>query len=518
MDFNKYIQSRKAENEEQAAKQERLTFWQRLKKMAEFDIKNTEDVITGKKSLLEAVSDRNAETHKEMMNNQAYRNMVSVAQGVKDAVAAKIDQKIASNEVLTRLKDNIKDGIKDTGLSNELHHNYDVSESGVKEKPSYWQRLKNVLTGKKTLYEEVRDNVKGVRKADTLVYGTYSGVRKTLHELRVAKPGEYSDLSVKGTERDSAIHARIVAMHSAVKGVQVHNDVYNAIETYSRIRALEELQGLSADSGISFNGMDKSASMDVLKKASPQELQQAVSSFKANTDKNPIGNADLSAKIVDVANKLPEQVEQEKTSGLAANRIMSPAAQDLQGVFDNIKLYKDANVYDSSEIGQKTYEHKNKDFISDMQKIVDIYKDNPNDSSVCELLKDNLALLSEAAVSSASHQEVDKMSELMFQLGKEMQTNPLVSAENKAKIYEGLANMTNYEGENGRHYNPFTKSSQHKDSLAEVMEKASPQDKEMFYGKLTDKKLFEYNIHYEKQATQKHVDVNLMKNLKVREN
>ena len=515
MDFNKYIQARKAENEKQANAAEKLSFWQKLKKMAKFDIKNTKDVIAGQKSLLQAVKDRSAETHKDMMSNATYRDAVSTAQGIKDAVKAKVDQKIASNDVLTRLKENIKEGIKDTAISNELHHKYEVTETGVREKASYWQRLKNIFTGKKSLYSEVRDNVKGVRKADTIAYGTYSGVRKTLNELRVSKPGQYTGVSSAGVEKENSTHARIVAMQNTAKEVQIHGDVYHALETYAKISAIEELQGLPSDSGIAFNGMDKSASMDVLKKASPRELQQALSSFKSGTDKGLPGNAGLNAKMTDVADKLPEWLaEQRKSNGLAA-KTLSPEAQSLQAVFDNISQYKEANVYDSSEKGQSIYNHKEKDFMSDMQKIVDIYRSNPNDSDVCDLLKDNLSLLSQAAVSAASHQEVDKMSALMFELGQELQGNDALSVENKAKVYEGLANMTNYEGENGRHYNPFTKSSQFKDSLAELMEKANPQDKEMFYGKLTDKKLFEYNINYEKQQPQMQTDAAIMKRLKV---
>lgn len=514
MDFNKYIQARKAENEKEAAAKEKLSFWQRLKNIIKFDIKNSKEVLSGQKSLLQAAKDRNAETHKEMMNNKAYRNAVSTMQGIKDAV----QEKVASNEVLTRLKENVKEGIRDTAMSNELYHKYEVTESGIHEKASYWQRLKNVFTGKKSLYKEIRDNVNVVRKADTIAYGTYSGVRKTLHELRVSKPGQYAGVTSDKTEKENSTRAKIVAMRNITNGVQVHGDVYHALETYTKISALEELQGLSSDSGISFNGMDKSASMDVLKKASPQELQQALSSFKSNTDKNSLGNANLSTKMAEVADKLPEQVEQQKKNGLASNRTLSPVAQNLQSVFDNIKLYKEANVYDSSETGQKIYEHKNKDFIPDMQKIVDIYKSNPNDPDVCDLLKDNLSLLPQAAVSSASHQEVDKMSALMFELGKELQGNSAISVENKAKVYEGLANMTNYEGENGRHYNPFTNSSMQKNSLSELMENASQQDKDMFYGKLTDKKMFEYNIHYEKQSSsQKQVNVAFMKALKARE-
>lgn len=427
----------------------------------------------------------------------------------------KIDEKVAQGNVLNISKENIKKEIENPVLNNKLHNNQNKSKTEVHETKSYWQKLKNVFTGKKSSDKGTQGNVKTERKTDAKVHGANSDIGRTLHKLRVAKPGQYSAAPSNGVEKENANQAKIVAMQNVSKEVQVHSDVYNAMETYAKITAIEELHGLSPDSGISFHGMDKSASMDVLKKASPQELQQALSSFKSNTDKNPIGNIDLSAKIVEIADKIPEQLsEQKESNGLSAKAPLSPVAQSLQDVFDNINKYKDANVYDSSETGQNIYSHKEKDFMSDMQKIVDIYKSNPNDSGVCDILKDNLSLLSQTAVSAASHQEVDQMSALMFEFGKELLGNSGISAENKAKVYEGLANMTNYEGENGRHYNPFTKSSQYKDSFAELMENANSCDKEMFYGKLTDKKLFEYNINYEKPQPQKQADIAFMKAFK----
>ena len=540
MDINKYIQARKAENEAIEAKAKK-SFWQRLKDVVKFDVKNTEEVLSGKKSLLQAIKDRNKQMHNDMIiHNKAYREGYSAVQGIKDALKDKVDEKVASSEVLSWLKENIKDGIKETSENNEKghrFHKYDMSQAvktgfNGKEvymgarKESLWERFKNVVTGKKSAYAAVRDNVKDIRTVDSNVRGAVKGIAKTLRELRVAKPGKSAGLAMQNQQKEqSHTQARIVSICGATeempaekpqeRQVQVNSDLYHALESYAYISAIEEMSGIS---GFSYKSADKNRSLDVLKQASPTDLQQAVGQFKANTQKNPAGNADFSSKVSDAAEKLPEQLEKDKQYGLAINRTMSPAAQSLQDVFDNVRHYKDANAYDSSESGQAIYAHKNKDFISDMQKIVDIYKANPNDGAVCGLLRDNLSLLTQAAVSASSHQEVDKMSEFMFQLGKELQTNSSISSENKAKVYEGLANMTNYEGENGRHYNAFTNSSMYKNSLYELMEKTDSKDKDMFYSKLTDKKLFEYSINYEKAPEriqpQKQMSVSLMKGLK----
>ena len=384
------------------------------------------------------------------------------------------NREISSNRTLAWQKDNIKE-VK-TIANNEMHHNIDSAERG-----------------------------------------TTRGVAKTIQDLRVAKSGQHIETggNSETNDKQSQLRARIAAMRGVSIGsavpqerqVQVHSNLYHALETYARISAMEAISGAS---GISFDGMDKNKSLDVLKKASPEALKHTIGEFKADMGKSQIGNADA----VNAVEKLPEQLGKQQNKGLGIENSMTPAAQNLKGIFDNVNQYKDANMYDSSENGQKIYEHKNKDFISDMQKILDIYKQNPNDAGVCDLLKNNLALLSQASVSASSHQEVDKMSEFMFQMGKELQTNQSVSSENKARIYEGLANMTNYEGDGGRHYNAFTNSSTYKNSLSELMEKADLQDKDMFYGKLSDKKLFEYNIHYEKTKPQQQANLSAMKYLK----
>ncbi len=349
MNINKYIKERQQENDFRATHdvssavsvkakgkkaylgarlKQKKSYWQRLKEITLFDLKNARDVLTGKKSLLQAIKDRNKVAHQDLMdNNKIYRDAVSTMQGIKDAMKADVDKKIASNAVLTRLKDNVKAGIADTAQSNELHHKYEVSEPGIQPKSSFWNRIKNVLAGKKSVYAEVRDNVKDVRRADTVIYGTYSGIRKTLHELRVAKPKQFSEKGQQGAENENlaAKRAHILALRNGTTPeklssngerlsfdqtqkpqVQTRSDVYTALEVVARISALENASGL-ANSGISYNGMDKSAGLAIIQQASPEEIRQAASQIKADAMQKPLGNVDFNSQTIRQVDKLQQQ-------------------------------------------------------------------------------------------------------------------------------------------------------------------------------------------------------------------
>ena len=220
-EYSRNLQHRISEYEKRAPKEESV--FQKFKGLVEFSVKNLRDVFRGKKSLLQAIEDRN---NYLIERNKGFQSILALNDTVKNVVKDRITEKmdkVLSEEISARLRKNIHESIQATSKNNEMNHKYDMSGAlkgyvngreayiGIRKKPSYWQSLKNVLTGKKTAYSAVRDNVRAVRKADTNIRGTVKGIAKTLRELRVNDSESLAGLSADKKE----ILARIAEMKSS---------------------------------------------------------------------------------------------------------------------------------------------------------------------------------------------------------------------------------------------------------------------------------------------------------------
>ena len=157
---------------------------------------------------------------------------------------------------------------------------------------------------------------------------------------------------------------------------------------------------------------------------------------------------------------------------------LSPEAQELQAVFNNMKTYQGGSDISYSE----NFEKLDKFFTSDMQKIVEIYGKSPNNDDVCGVLRENLHLVSGATLSGASHQQVDAMGDFMHAMGKIAKETPEMSDANKAKVFSGLAEM-----QETATYNPFGNSGRPVPSLKGLLEdKDSYMEKIYYYGSLNN--------------------------------
>lgn len=153
---------------------------------------------------------------------------------------------------------------------------------------------------------------------------------------------------------------------------------------------------------------------------------------------------------------------------------LSPEAQELQAVFNNLKTYQGSRdiSYDSTQC-----EKMNKFFLSDMNKIVEIYQQNFNNSDVCTLLSKNLHLVSGVALSGASHEQVNAMGDFAYKMGKIAKESPDVSDDNKAKVFVGLADM-----QETSNYNIFGNSSRpNAPSLAGLLEESNSYMEKIYY-------------------------------------
>lgn len=126
-----------------------------------------------------------------------------------------------------------------------------------------------------------------------------------------------------------------------------------------------------------------------------------------------------------------------QTAGLAKQKDLSSPALELLQVFENMQKYQgDSEQRFDEELEKKRQQH----FFPDLDKIVDIYQKNINDGDVCSVLQDNLHLVSGVLRASPSHQEHDKVSDFMYQIGNSVLDNP-VSVDNRIKIFSGLGKM-----------------------------------------------------------------------------
>lgn len=228
------------------------------------------------------------------MQSETFRNVVEQSQEAEDKMKSKREK--AKQDFWKNIKKNypdIRDNYHRHLKENEMKHKYDMSAAasvdinghkgyiGVREKPSFWKRLQNVLSGKKSPYDAVRDNSRVVRKADAFFKAAL-------------------DSSVKGHSREdlNALRKQIAAMRTSTgaqksEQMQIHSNVYEAVKAYCIIEA----NSANGFGGVSVNGMDINQCTDIIRNASPKDLQSAISSFKADSVKSTNMNSDTNKSI-----------------------------------------------------------------------------------------------------------------------------------------------------------------------------------------------------------------------------
>ena len=186
-------------------------------------------------------------------------------------------------------------------------------------KQSIWNKLKTKFNNvfKKNKKESKKESMHSGDKTKNLK------MAELINSKRMSKAGN----SVEKLGENNQKAKSSVLLQSQARQVQIYSDVYHVLETYARVSAMEEISGIS---GFSYNGMDKSKSLDVLKKANPEELKNAVGEFKANSEKNPVGNVDFSARVVSVAEKLPEQLASEQKNNGAKMQMNVATMRDFR--------------------------------------------------------------------------------------------------------------------------------------------------------------------------------------------
>lgn len=269
------------------------------------------EIATNHPNLADKVLDTTLELKNKFGNVPGYKEITDSILGaiskndkVKEDVRTKALQHISKDEQQTKTKTDAKaaDGKKED------------------QKKSFLGRLKERFEKRKEKNKKTNDDKKKNMLRD-------SKLAELIKSKRVSKVGQHTAknngakqlTSFKQTSKDDEKLPPIVA-EVKNRQVQTSGDIYHALETYARIAAIKELTGVS---GLSYNGMNESQSLDVLKQASPKDLQQAISDFKSSTEKNPIGNAGFNSRIVDVAQKIPEQLEKESNTSQQSGKEMN---------------------------------------------------------------------------------------------------------------------------------------------------------------------------------------------------
>lgn len=240
----------------------------------------------------------------------------------------------------------------DSAFFKELEHTGSFKQTYDKAAEEY-----NKFHGfapKKQLTKEQLDELRGVVKPEKTAEKSDVQVHTQTKEIENPKPQQEQSIVIPEQKTST-----VEMLMPQDKEVQTHSDLYNALETYARVRAVRELSGLPMASGISYNGMDEQTSLDVLKHASPADLKQAIGAFKANVEKNPMPNADFSNKISEVVDKLPEQLAPESKVQKKENNEMS--LYDEYGAlmsaepFNAEALYNKSNEIMATGEGDKTF-------------------------------------------------------------------------------------------------------------------------------------------------------------------
>ena len=230
-----------------------------------------------------------------LMQSETVRDLVEKSKDAKDAIKKEYEK--AKQDFWKNMEKsypNIRDDYQRYLQENEMKHKYDMSSAmivdmngkqsyiGVREKPSFWKRVQNVLSGKKSPYAAVRDNSKVVRKADALIRAAVdnSGKRHSQEDLNTLR------------EKIAAMRASTGSQQP--EQMQVHNNVYEAVKAYCIIGA-NSANGIC---GVSVNGMDINQCTDIIRNASPKDLQSAISSFKADSVKSSNMNSDINKSFL----------------------------------------------------------------------------------------------------------------------------------------------------------------------------------------------------------------------------
>lgn len=251
------------------------------------------DLVTGKQTFMQYVQNYAEAYKKFFMQSEAIRSFVEQAGAAKEVMAKAYER--ATQDFWKNMEKNYPDIRKDYRRhlkDNEMSHKYDMSAAvrvdgvgyvGVREKPSFWKRVKNILSGKKSPYAAVRDNSKVVRKVDALIKATL--------DTTAGKGHSREDLN--------ALRKQIAAMRTSTgaqkpEQTQVRSNVYEAVKSYCIIGAMSA-NGIS---GVSVNGMDINQCTDIIRNTSPKDLQEAISTFKADSQKPSNMTPDMKNNIL----------------------------------------------------------------------------------------------------------------------------------------------------------------------------------------------------------------------------
>lgn len=268
------------------------------------------DLATGKQSFKQYLQNYTDAYKNFLMQSETVRNIVEQSQEAKDKMKKEWEKaKQDFWKDMEKNYPNIKEDYAHHLRDNEMKHKYDMSAAvsvdingrkgyiGAREKPSFWKRVQNVLSGKKSPYAAVRDNSRVVRKADALFKATL-------------------DNAGKGHSREdiNALRKQISAMRTSSgtqkpEQMQVHNNVYEAVKTYCVIGAMSA----NGVGGVSINGMDINQCTEIIRNASPKDLQEAISSFKSDSQKPSNMNADFNKAIIAGVDNLEQRYSPERS-------------------------------------------------------------------------------------------------------------------------------------------------------------------------------------------------------------
>ncbi len=283
-----------------------------------WEFEQLRDLASGKQTFAQYLQNYANAYKSFLMQSETFRNIVEQSQEAKDKMKGEWEK--AKQDFWKNMEKNypdIRDNYHRHLKENEMRHKYDMSAAmsidinghkgyiGVREKPSFWKRVQNVLSGKKSPYAAVRDNSRVVRKADALFKATL-------------------DNAGKGHSREdlNALRKQITAMRTSngaqkPEQMQIHNNVYEAVKAYCIIEA----NSANGFGGVSVNGMDIDQCTDIIKNASPKDLQSAISSFKADSVKSSNTNSGINKSILAGVENLeqrymPQRSEPNKYSAL----------------------------------------------------------------------------------------------------------------------------------------------------------------------------------------------------------
>lgn len=247
------------------------------------------DLVAGKQTFKQYIQNYAEAYKKFFMQSEAIRSFVEQAGAAREVMAKEYER--AKQDFWKNMEKNYPDIRKDYRRhlkDNEMNHRYDMSAAvrvdgvgyvGVREKPSFWKRVKNILSGKKSPYAAVRDNSKVVRKVDALIKATLDTTARK--------------------EKIEALRGRIDALRASggaqkPEQTQVRSNVYEAVKSYCIIGAMSA-NGIS---GVSVNGMDINQCTEIIRNTSPKDLQEAISTFKADSQKPSNMTPDMKNNIL----------------------------------------------------------------------------------------------------------------------------------------------------------------------------------------------------------------------------